>query len=315
MCIRDRNEAVAGTLKMLRQLLGENIELTWIPKEDLWPIEMDPSQLDQILANLCVNARDAITDVGKITIKTDSAILEQAYCDDHPGFIPGDFVKLSVGDDGCGIPEEILDKIFEPFFTTKNVGCGTGLGLPMVYGIVKQSNGFINCSSEPGKGTLFEIYLPRHTGLMNAEEKQPDGMKVINGRGETILLVEDEIAMLKLTKKILRDLGYKVLPANTPSEALTLAEAHPGTIELLITDVVMPEMNGRELADRVRLIYPHIECLYMSGYTADIIAHHGVLNKNIHFIQKPFSRSDFSTHIQKVLGSGHLSQEGARSEG
>jgi two-component system sensor histidine kinase EvgS len=295
------NETVEGMLTMLKQLLGENIDLVWQLKEDLWLVEMDPSQLDQILANLCINARDAIADIGKMTIESRMVSLDQAYCNDHAGFIPGDFVTLAVSDDGCGMDKETLDKIFEPFFTTKPTGKGTGLGLSMVYGIVKQSNGFINVYSEPDEGTTFRIYLPRHTGQI-AEECEVVSEELLKGHGETVLVVEDEASILTLIEEMLSDFGYKVLAANSPSEALDLAKAHPGEIHLLITDVVMPDMNGRVLAGRLLPMHPQLKCLYMSGYTADVIAHHGVLDKGIHFIQKPFSRIDFSVHIRKALG-------------
>jgi signal transduction histidine kinase/CHASE1-domain containing sensor protein len=299
--VLDLNVTVESMLTMLRQLLGENIDLVWQPKEGLGPVEMDPSQMDQILVNLCINARDAIADIGKMTIETDRVSLDQAYCHDHAGFIPGDFVMLAVSDDGCGMDKETLDKVFEPFFTTKRLGEGTGLGLSMVYGVVKQHNGFINVYSEPDEGTTFKIYLPRHTGEI-AEECENVCGELLKGQGETVLVVEDEISILTLIEEMLSDFGYKVLAANSPSEALELANAHTGEIHLLITDVVMPGMNGREMAGRLQLKQPQLKCLYMSGYTADVIAHHGVLDKGIHFIQKPFSRIDFSVHIRKALG-------------
>ena len=298
--VLDLNETVESMLTMLKQLLGENIDLVWQPKESLWPVEMDPTQIDQILANLCINARDAIADVGKMTIETDRVSLDQAYCRDHSGFIPGDFVMLAVSDDGCGMDKEILDRIFEPFFTTKGLGEGTGLGLSMVYGVVKQHNGFINVYSEPDEGTTFKIYLPRYTGQI-AEEREAVGRELLKGQGETVLVVEDETTILTLIEEMLTDFGYRVLAANAPSEALELANAHPGEIQLLVTDVVMPEMNGRVLAGRLQSMHPQLKCLYMSGYTANVIAHHGVLDKGIHFIQKPFSRIDFSVHVRKAL--------------
>ncbi|MGK2907409.1 MAG: ATP-binding protein [Desulfuromonadales bacterium] len=298
--VLDLNETVESMLTMLKQLLGENIDLVWQPKENLWPVKMDPTQMDQILANLCINARDAIADVGKMTIETRMVSLDQAYCRDHAGFIPGDFVMLAVSDDGCGMDKETLDKIYEPFFTTKPTGKGTGLGLSMVYGVVKQSNGFINVYSEPGDGTTFRIYLPRHTGQIS-EESESTGGELLKGQGETVLVVEDEVSILALIEEMLSDFGYKVLAANSPAEALDIADAHPGEIHLLITDVVMPEMNGRVLAGRLQSMHPQLKCLYMSGYTANVIAHHGVLDKGIHFIQKPFSRIDFSVQIRTAL--------------
>ncbi len=298
--ILDLNEAVEGALKMLRRLLGENIDLVWLPKQGLWPVEIDPSQLDQILANLCVNARDAIADIGKMTIETDMVSLDQAYCDDHLGFIPGDFVVLAVSDNGCGMDKETLSLIFEPFFTTKKAGQGTGLGLAMVYGIVKQSNGFINAYSEPGRGTTFKIYLPSKTDHVATEQPAGTG-EIVTGHGETVLLVEDEGAILKLVKRMLTDLGYRVLATSSPLEAIALAQKHPEPISLLVTDVVLPEMNGRDLAARLRNDRPELKCLYMSGYTANVIAHHGVLDKGIEFIHKPFSKKDFGDKIVCIL--------------
>ena len=286
---------------MLRKLLGENIDLNWHPKGNLWPVKIDPSQLDQILANLCVNARDAIAGVGKMTIETDSMSFDEDYCDDHPGFIPGDYMMLTVSDNGSGMDRETLDKIFEPFFTTKDVGKGTGLGLATVYGIVKQSNGFINVYSEPGHGTTFKIYLPRcDEEVITKETTAPHIQK---GQGETVLLVEDEVALIKLAKAMLEELGYKVLAADSPSEALRLAEVHQGEIQLLLTDVVMPEMNGRELAQKIKDRNPDLRVLYMSGYTANAIAHHGVLDEGVNFIQKPFARGDLSIRIREILDS------------
>jgi two-component system sensor histidine kinase EvgS len=261
---------------------------------------MDPSQLNQVLANLCVNARDAIADVGKITIETRNVRFDEAYCANHPGFSPGNFVQLAVSDNGSGMDKEIQAHLFEPFFTTKGIGRGTGLGLATVYGIVKQNEGFINVYSEPGKGSTFRIYLPRHAGPAAEAPKATDS-HTPKGRGETVLVVEDEEAILKLTKKILERLGYLVLAAGTPAEAIEIS-GQPGIhIHLLITDVVMPGMNGRELADRLRQMHPGLKYLFMSGYTANAIAHHGVLDSGVLFIQKPFSASDLARKVRQSL--------------
>ncbi len=296
----DLNESVGSLLKMLRHLIGEDIDLAWLPGKTIWSIKMDPSQLDQILANLCINARDAIEGVGKITIETDTIVFDAAYCADHQGFIPGEFVMLAVGDNGCGIDKALLNNIFEPFFTTKDVDKGTGLGLSTVYGIVKQNNGFINVYSEPDKGTSIKIYLPRH-GCKALETQEEKTKTLERSLGETILLVEDHIPVLELTQKILDRFGYKVLTARTPWEAMGIAREYPKEIHLLITDVVMPEMNGRELADRLLANYPAIKIVFMSGYTANVIVHHGVLAKGVHFVQKPFSRGDLAKIIRKAL--------------
>ncbi len=296
----DLNENVEGALKMLRRLIGEDIDLVWQPRAGLWPIWMDPSQIDQILANLCVNARDAIEDVGKVTIETDTVVFDKDYCADHSGFVPGKFVKLSVSDNGCGMDQTVLGMIFEPFFTTKDVDEGTGLGLATVYGIVKQNNGFINVYSEPGKGSTFKIYLPRFEGKV-VEIQEESKLEIPKSRGETILIVEDDLTILKLAQKILEKLGYTVLTASTPGEALSQAEEFAGKIHLLVTDVVMPEMNGRELAERLQSLYPSLKNIFMSGYTANAISHRGVLEAGVYFIQKPFSQIDFAIVVRKVL--------------
>lgn len=298
--VLDLNLSVEAILQMLRRLIGEDIDLAWRPSSALWPLCMDPSQIDQILANLCVNARDAIAGVGKVTIETDNVVFDQSYCDDHPEFAPGQYVMLAVSDNGCGMSKEILGKLFEPFFTTKETGKGTGLGLPMVYGIVRQNNGFINVYSEPGQGTTFKIYLPRHDGPDKVSEPESRSDALVRGH-ETILLVEDEPALLKLTATILDRQGYTVLAAATPGEAIRLAQEHAENIHLLVTDVVMPEMNGRDLAKHLKSLYPNLKCLFMSGYTANVIAHHGVLDEEVHFIQKPFTMKDIAEKVREAL--------------
>ncbi len=298
--ILDLNETIQGMLKMLRRLIGEDVRLTWIPAPCLWPVMIDPSQIDQLLANLCVNARDAIIGVGKITIETNMIAFDHEYCTAHAATKPGDYVMLVVSDNGCGMEREILDKIFEPFFTTKAFGQGTGLGLATVYGIVKQNSGFINVYSEPEKGTTFKIYLPRHTEPVTTIDKEsPDIMQ--RGRGETVLVVEDEPSILKLITKMLEILGYVVVTARSPVEAITLAKEYRTAVDLLITDVIMPEMNGRDLADVLLAIYPDLKCLFMSGYTANVITSQGILEADVHFIQKPFSAMDLAAKVRKTL--------------
>lgn len=298
--VLDLNETVEGMLKMLRRLIGEDIDLVWLPKADLWPVKMDPSQIDQILANLCVNARDAIEGVGKVTIETDMVTFDEDYCAKHHGFVPGEFVMLAVSDDGCGMDQAILENIFEPFFTTKDVDKGTGLGLATVYGIVKQNSGFINVYSEPGHGTIFKIYLPR-TGMQAAKGTWPWEAKRNLRGSETVLLVEDEESILALGKAILRRQGYHVLAARNPAEALELVESYPDPIHLLITDVVMPGMNGKDLNERLSALKQGLKCIFMSGYTANVIAHHGVLDEGIHFLQKPFSLKTLTEKVREVL--------------
>lgn len=298
--VLDLNESVETMLKMLRRLIGEGIELAWLPAKVLWPVRMDPSQIDQILTNLCVNARDAVSGAGKITIETANKTFDTAFCSGHKGFVPGKYVLLTVSDDGCGMNKETLSMIFEPFFTTKGLGEGTGLGLAMVYGIVKQNGGFIDVYSEPNQGTSFKIYLPRHLG--KEEQSLISGpMEPIESVHETVLMVEDEPALLDLGKQLLEMQGYRVLAAATPGEAIRLAEEHIGEIRLLLTDVVMPEMNGRELAQKLLSLYPGLKSLFMSGYTADIIAHHGVLDEGMYFIQKPFSLDALMAKVRETL--------------
>ena len=298
--VLDLNEIITNMLKMLQRLIGEDIDLKWQSEANLWLVKMDPTQIDQILANLCINARDAISDTGKITIETGNITLNKVYCADHEASAPGEYVMLIVSDNGCGMDKETIEKIFEPFFTTKGVGKGTGLGLATVFGIVKQNNGFIYVYSEPGQGTTFTIYLPRHVG--KAGQVQPEVKQAPAQRGqETILLVEDEPDILNLTKMLLERQGYTVLAANTPGKAISLAGEHVGEINLLMTDVVMPEMNGRDLAKHLLALYPHLKCLFTSGYTADVIAHHGVLDEGVHFIQKPFSIKALAAKVREAL--------------
>jgi PAS domain S-box-containing protein len=296
----DLNDTVESMLNMLRRLIGEDIDLVWQPSANLWPVKMDPSQIDQILANLCINARDAIAGVGKLTIETGRKSFDEGYCCEHPGFIPGDFVLLAVSDNGCGMDKETLDNLFEPFFTTKEVGKGTGLGLASVYGIVKQNNGFINVYSEPDQGSTFRIYLPRLVGDENIG-KAVSEKKAAPGGTETILLVEDEPSILRMTRMMLKRKGYTVLSAATPTEAVEKATHHSGPIDMLMTDVVMPEMNGRDLAGQITDLYPDIRLLFMSGYTSNVIAHHGVLDDGVAFIQKPFSMVDLAEKVREIL--------------
>ena len=300
--VLDLNQTIESMLNMLRRLIGENIDLVWRPGEGLWPVRIDPSQIDQILANLLVNARDAIADVGKVTIETENIRFDADYCADHPGFVPGDYALLSVSDDGSGIAPKTLDRIFDPFFTTKGIGQGTGLGLSTVYGIVKQNSGFINVYSEPEIGTTIKVYLARHTGqaVVAHRESMAD---IPSSRGETVLLVEDDESILKLGIRMLEGLGYAVLSSTTPTEAEDLAESHDGVINLLITDVVMPEMNGRELSERLQSRFPGLKTLYMSGYTANVIAHHGILDDDVCFMAKPFSKMEMAVKVREAIDS------------
>ncbi|PKN12224.1 MAG: hybrid sensor histidine kinase/response regulator [Deltaproteobacteria bacterium HGW-Deltaproteobacteria-4] len=294
------NATVSEMLKMLQRLIGEDINLSWQPAPDLGQVRIDPSQIDQILANLCVNARDAIAGNGRITIETANSTIDRDYCAVNLEAVPGEYVCLTVSDSGSGMDKETQAHIFEPFYTTKELGKGTGLGLATVYGAVKQNNGFINIYSEPGQGTTFSIYLPREANLGTAR-RTPDADTAVPRGQETILLVEDEPAILDIASEMLEMQGYTVLKADTPGEAIRLAREHVGEIQLLMTDVIMPEMNGRDLAKNLLSMYPHMKRLFMSGYTADVIATHGVLDDGVHFIQKPFSLPDMAAKVREVL--------------
>ena len=296
----DLNETISGMTNMLQRLIGEGILLDWQPSLNLWPVMVDPSQIDQILANLCVNARDAISDVGRITLETRNCTIDENYCASHADFVPGEYVQLTVSDNGSGIDRETLNHIFEPFFTTKRFGAGTGLGLATVYGAVKQNNGFITVESAPEQGTTITIYLPHYKGKVIKSRTENTGMPKCGQ--ETILLVEDEPAILKMSKVMLKRQGYNVLAASSPAEAIRLAREHSGEIHLLMTDVIMPEMNGHSLAKYLRSLFPKLKCLFMSGYTADVMVKHGVLEDGICFIQKPFTAQNLAKNVLKAMG-------------
>jgi signal transduction histidine kinase/CheY-like chemotaxis protein len=296
----DLNDVVGNMLKMLRRLIGEDVDLAWEPGADLWEVHIDPGQVDQILANLCVNARDAIEGTGKVTIETENVTIDVAYCGEHEGFKPGDFAMLAVSDDGCGMDRETLDHIFEPFYTTKGIGEGTGLGLATVYGIAKQNNGFVNVYSEPGKGTTFRIYLPRFEEGEREDADREDKTEIIGGN-ETMLLVEDEKSIRLTMRLFLEKLGYTVLAAENPEKASALVSNYAGTIDLLITDVVMPGMSGRELAESLAADHPSMRVLYMSGYTANVIAHKGVLEDGVDFLSKPITHDQLARKVREIL--------------
>ncbi len=298
--VMNLNDTLQGMLKMLQRLIGEDIDLAWIPGHGLGNVKIDASQVDQVLANLLVNARDAISGPGRVTIETRNVTADRDFCARHGDVAPGDYVLLSVSDTGCGMDRDALDHLFEPFFTTKEVGKGTGLGLATVFGIVQQNGGLINVYSEPGRGTTFRIYLPRVAG-------GPAGLSAENAeseprRGEeTVLVAEDEEVLLNLTRDMLQELGYRVLTARTPVLAIQRAGEQGDGIDLLLTDVVMPGMNGKELADRLRSLRPGLKCLFMSGYPANVIAHHGILDEGVSFLQKPFSLQVLAEVVRRVL--------------
>ena len=298
--VLDLNAVVTGMGKMLRRLIGENIELVIRLGSDLGSVEADPGQLEQVILNLAVNARDAMPRGGRLTLETERVELDPAFVRRHPGAQPGLHVALVVRDTGIGMDADTQAHLFEPFFTTKGPGKGTGLGLATVYGIVKQSGGYIAVESEPGRGTGFTIYLPRIERAAEAVTPGPAGAGTPHG-SETILLVEDEEGVRDLTREILETSGYRVLEARHGAEALRVGEQHPGPVHLLVSDVVMPQMDGRELADRLRALRPDLRVLFMSGYTADALGHHSALDPGTNLLPKPFSPDALARRVREVL--------------
>jgi len=296
----DLNNYVDRMLTLLRRLIGENVTLTWRPAERLSAVEIDPSQIDQILANLTANARDAIAGVGQVTIRTDDVAFDAVHCRTHPALRPGTWVMLELADSGRGMDQETLDHIFEPFYTTKGDGQGIGLGLATVYGIVEQNRGFIAASSRLGGGTTVQIFLPRAS--RDTEKPAVPSAKQRVGGSETLLLVEDEPMLLKVTQAILQRLGYRVLAASTPSQALKLVEQHGDSIRLVVSDVVMPEMNGPDLVARLLGMAPHLKCLFVSGYFTSALLPDGVIKSGAQFLQKPFAADDLAAKVRGLLG-------------
>ena len=294
----DLNALISHTQKTLARLIGEDIELLFCPGNDLWRIKIDPAQVDQILMNLAVNARDAMPGGGKLTIETGNSRLDEAYSKSHLGFVHGEYVLMAVSDNGAGMDREVLSHVFEPFFTTKELGKGTGLGLATVYGIVTQNGGAIDVYSEQGQGTTFKIYFPRVT---EEAPREIDEAAPFASGTETVLLVEDDVMVRGMAASMLEEMGYTVLVAETPQDALLLCEKQDTLVDLLLTDVVMPGMSGIELRDRLKAVRPGLKVLFMSGYTSDVIVHHGVLEKGIHFIHKPFSITDLACKIREAL--------------
>ncbi len=295
----DLNDFVAASLKMLRRLIGEHVVLTWHPGVDIWPVRIDPVQVDQILVNLIANARDAIGEAGAVIIHTEN--VPESSSAMYPGLPPGEFVRLAVVDNGKGMDAETQTHLFEPFYTTKAVGKGTGLGMASVDGIVRQNGGLITVTSAVGQGTTVNVLLPRVVTL--PATKSVTSIDELRGGTETILLVEDEPALLRLATRSLEALGYKVLPASRPDDAIALAREHRGPVHMLLTDVVMPGMNGRTLADRLRENDPTLKCLFMSGYSDGVMGQGGMLDEHVHFLQKPFSPKALAEKVRQVLES------------
>ncbi len=302
MKVIDLNNLLLEMDKMLHRIIGEDIELVSVLAEDLGRVQVDPGQVEQVIINLALNARDAMPRGGKLTIETAKVDLDEAYVNGHVGVKPGRYVRIAVSDTGVGMTTEVREKIFEPFFTTKEKGKGTGLGLSTVYGIVKQSGGNIWVYSEPGKGATFKVYLPQvEEPLEEEKEKARRLERELPHGGETVLVAEDDGDVRSLVVQILKKQGYKVLDAANGEEAFTICEKHEGSIDLLVTDVVMPVMSGRELTDRLLLLHPKIKVLYMSGYTDDTVVRHGVLEEGVNFFQKPFSMEALVLKLREVL--------------
>jgi PAS domain S-box-containing protein len=295
----DINRSLESMLSMLKRLIGENIQLIWQPGDVSKSVSIDPSQLDQILINLCVNASEAIDDVGHITIETSETELDDIYCEAHVDCSPGSYIRLTVSDDGSGMDRETMDQVFEPFFTTKPSGEGTGLGLPTIYGIVNQNGGSIHVYSERGLGTTFAVYLPAK--VSGKSSTRSHAKKPVSPFKDTlILLVDDDRMVRELTNHMLGKLGYEVIMASSPQEAIEIGRTR-SDFNLLLTDVIMPEMNGRDLYDTLRETHPDLQCLYMSGYTSNVIVHRGVIDEGVGFIQKPFDLSSLGMKISEVL--------------
>ena len=308
----DVNELISDARRMLSRLINEDIELMTLPRPGLWRVCVDPMQLMQVLVNLVVNARDAMPQGGKLTIETDNVALTEDYIDRHPHVKPGEFVMLAVSDTGAGLSDEARAHLFEPFFTTKELGKGTGLGLATSYGIIKQSGGFIFPYSEPGNGATFKVYLPRAF----ADFKSPDHPGVAEAsalpRGcETVLLVEDNDLLRQMATETLERHGYTVIAARDGVDALSLIESERRSVHLLLTDVIMPKMSGRELADHFQRRFPDVRILYMSGYATDTIVHHGMLDPGIDLLQKPYTPLALIRRVQEVLGTTSRARTGA----
>jgi PAS domain S-box-containing protein len=297
----DLNQIAQGVEKMLRRILGEDIDFVQVLAPDLGIVKADPGQVEQVLMNLVVNARDAMPGGGKLTIETSNVEVDDEYATAHVAVKPGSYVQVAVTDTGCGMDKQTQARIFEPFFTTKERGKGTGLGLSTAYGVVKQSGGSIWVYSEPGRGTTFKVYLPRESSATTATALQPSAVSTRPTGTETILVVEDEEGLRTVARRGLEGAGYRVLTAADGPQALLVSAAHAGEIHLLVTDVVMPGMSGRAVAQELSRTRPTLKVVYMSGYTDDAIVHHGVLDAGTHFLAKPFTSADLTRKTREVL--------------
>jgi len=298
--VLDINETVSGMFRMLRRMIGEEIELNWLPGSGDCRVCIDPGQIDQILVNLCVNASDAIEGVGEIIIEVEERRISERNRLVYPEIDPGDYILLSVSDNGHGMDRETARKAFDPFFTTKAVGKGSGLGLSTVYGIVRQNGGYIDLHSEPGLGTTFTIYLPRHAGQAKPASDASAASEPETGN-ETILLVEDEQNLLEVTRQMLEGCGYRVMTAATPEEGLRVGREHVDAIDLLLTDVIMPGMSGPDLVRALSGLKPSLRHMFISGYSDNAIADRSLLDEGTAFLQKPFSRKELAEKVRRVL--------------
>jgi signal transduction histidine kinase/DNA-binding response OmpR family regulator len=298
--VLDLNAVVTGTEKMLRHTIGEDIDLGTALDPALARVTADPGQIEQIILNLAVNARDAMPQGGKLTIETANVDLDESYASAHAAVSPGSYVMLAVSDTGCGMTPEVTNRVFEPFFTTKGPGKGTGLGLATVYGIVQQSGGHIGLYSEPGHGTSFKVYLPKTEAEASSRRSRQDTRGLPTG-SETVLLVEDDDSVRALSRGVLEMSGYTVLEANGAAAALRICEQHTGSIQIVVTDVVMPETGGRILVERLGAMRPALKALYVSGYTDDTVIRHGVLEEGTAFLQKPFTPAGLANKVREVL--------------
>jgi len=298
--VLDLNEIVENMNRMLQRMIGEDIQFLTILSPGLWPVKVDPGQIEQVIMNLVVNARDAMPEGGRLTLETANMNLDEEYARRHISMKPGPYVMMAVTDTGCGMDAETQSHLFEPFFTTKEKGKGTGLGLSTAYGIIKQSGGNIWAYSEAGRGSTFKVYLPRSPEVVKSYK--PKEIIPVPAKGtETILLVEDEEAVRTMISRVLQSSGYRVLEACQGKEAIEVCQKHQGLIHLMVTDVIMPQMSGRELAERMATVRPEMKVLFMSGYPDNAIVHHGVLDPGTAFLQKPFTLSALESKVREIL--------------
>ncbi len=296
--VANLNTVVADMARMLRRVIGENLELSLALSDDIWNVRVDANQIEQILLNMALNSRDAMPDGGVLTVETVNKAVDEEFAARHAELVPGRYVMIAVSDTGCGMEAEIARRVFEPFFSTKGEQ-GTGLGLATVYGIVRQHNGYVWCYSEPERGTTFKVYLPAVFDPVDDGPPQPS--ERTQPGEETILVVEDEESILEMACLILSDQGYCVLQAPTGEDALQVEREYTEKIDLLLTDVVLPDINGRELSDRFSVLRPDMKVIFTSGYTDNIIARHGILEDGIEFLQKPYRVDELFQKVRSVL--------------